>query len=328
LALARISVILLFAIVFTREFAIGQSSISKDMETNPPNWRTPTLGGMQFWTDHRWWFGWRIQNNALTGHWRLLDANNVRQAWGTREHCLQVLDNLIRSDQARPPFALGRVVLLMHGLMRTSRSMGAIARALEDADLGTPVSAEYASTRASIAVHSQAFRELVENLPDKPRLTVVGHSMGNIVVRHAIAQWQRSGDPMGVLRRFDGMVMLGPPNQGASIARRLAKTGLFEIITGQGGMELGKSWSAFQEDLAIPPFPFAIVSGRLTGPLSYNPLIDGEGDFVVTVDETQLDGAAATVEFPVLHSFLMDDPQVQRFTVDFLKSPLPKTSPL
>ncbi|MGN6547535.1 MAG: hypothetical protein ACTHK7_20955, partial [Aureliella sp.] len=32
----------------------------------------PTLGGQQFWTDHRWNDGWRLQQNALTGHWRVL----------------------------------------------------------------------------------------------------------------------------------------------------------------------------------------------------------------------------------------------------------------
>ena len=46
----------------------------------------PTLGGRQFWSDRLVYGGWRIQENFLTGHSRLLDAGNVRRAWGTFAH--------------------------------------------------------------------------------------------------------------------------------------------------------------------------------------------------------------------------------------------------
>ena len=54
-----------------------------------PNFNVPlkTTGGTQWWTDFEVREGYRIQQNALTGHWRLLDASDVRQAWGKREAC-------------------------------------------------------------------------------------------------------------------------------------------------------------------------------------------------------------------------------------------------
>ena len=52
-----------------------------------PNLPTPTLGGRQFWTDYQWNDGWRIQQNAITGHWRLLSPNRIRHAWGSRAAC-------------------------------------------------------------------------------------------------------------------------------------------------------------------------------------------------------------------------------------------------
>ncbi len=106
---------------------------------------------------------------------------------------------------------------------------------------------------------------MIESLPGKPKIDLVAHSMGNIVIRHALADWQRAGDPTGALSRFQKMVMLGPPNQGAMIAKRLAKTGVFGVVTGAGALELGPAWESLEPRLAIPNFPFAIVAGNVSG---------------------------------------------------------------
>ena len=38
----------------------------------------PTFGGLQVWTDHSYRQGYRIQHNAVTDNWRLLDDNDRR----------------------------------------------------------------------------------------------------------------------------------------------------------------------------------------------------------------------------------------------------------
>ncbi len=113
------------------------------------------------------------------------------------------------------------------------------------------------------------------------------------------------------------MVMLGPPNQGAAIARRLAPTKIFGWVTGKGGLELGAEWDAFEKKLAVPPFPFHIIAGDLQTPIA-NPLVDGEGDFVVSLEEAQLRGAKSFQTVPVLHSFLMDNADAMDTTVELL----------
>lgn len=47
-----------------------------------PNIPFPTLGGKQFWTDRYIYSGWRIQENVITGHSRLLDPGDMRRCWG------------------------------------------------------------------------------------------------------------------------------------------------------------------------------------------------------------------------------------------------------
>ncbi len=149
-------------------------------------------------------------------------------------------------------------------------------------------------------------------------ISFVGPQHGNIVVRHAIGDWQREGNTE-LLDRIKHVVMLGPPNQGASIARQLGRTGVFGWVAGQGAMELGRNWNELESRLAIPHCPFGIIAGRLPDTSLSNPLVEGEGDFLVSVEETKLEGAADFLEVPVMHTFLMDDPQVQQAVKNFLE---------
>ncbi|MFN5469518.1 MAG: esterase/lipase family protein [Pirellulaceae bacterium] len=283
----------------------------------PINLAMPTLGGMQFWTDHRWWKGWKIQQHASTGHWRLIDPLLVRRAWGPLESCEATLRKAMEAEPHQPE---KHVTILLHGLMRTSRSMTPLATSLKQQRPGEMICFEYASTRASIDRHAEAFRNLVESLEGSPTIDLAAHSMGNIVVRRAIYDWRRpGGDPKCVLARLRSMVMLGPPNQGASIAKQLGRLELFGWITGRGGMELGPKWEDLSRKLSIPPCPFAVVAGKLDPRIPQNPLVEGASDFVVSVEETKLEGMTDFLEVPCLHSFLMDDLRVQQQVAHFMQ---------
>ena len=91
-----------------------------------PNIKTPTLGGKQLWTDHAWRHAWKVQQNVLTGHWRLIDDRQVRQTWGSREACEQMLWEKVPDSRLEHD----RVFILIHGLMRTTGSMKPIGKAL------------------------------------------------------------------------------------------------------------------------------------------------------------------------------------------------------
>lgn len=86
----------------------------------------------------------------------------------------------------------------------------------------------------------------------------------------------------------------------------------------EGGVELGPKWQQLEAQLAIPSCPFGIVAGRLPDTNFQNPLVEGASDFVVSVEETRLEGATDFLEVPRLHSFLMDDPVVQQAVDNFL----------
>jgi len=276
----------------------------------------PTFGGLQVWTDHSYRQGYRIQHNAVTDNWRLLDGNDRRWMWGTRAQCEAFLNKVAkRSQSILDP---QRCIVLVHGLMRTKHSMTPLTKVLQKKCDCEIVSFSYASTRGNIGEHAAALQEFLESLPESWTLSFVGHSMGNIVIRHLIADLQDNQKHSQLLSRCQQMVMLGPPNQGAAIARQLSSLGMFEWIAGEGAMELGPDWDEFSESLATPPFPFSIVAGEVENKAIQNPLLDNASDFVVEVDEARLEGSESFVVVPALHSFLMKDAQVQEFVVDFL----------
>lgn len=62
-------------------------------EVLPINVTLPTMGGEVFWDTILENDGWKLQYNKLTQHARVLDNNNFRRAWGTREQMLDVFYN-------------------------------------------------------------------------------------------------------------------------------------------------------------------------------------------------------------------------------------------
>ncbi|MDP1562205.1 MAG: lipase [Pirellulaceae bacterium] len=290
------------------------------MPSNPKR-GTPTLGGKQFWTDFRWWHGLRLQQNQVTRHWRVLSAQDRRVASGDLKSCLR----LYREQRSKiSELPADRVVVLVHGLMRTSSSLKRLGRYLETQGWSAVVDFRYASSRATISCQAAALHSVIKHLPGAPRLSFVGHSLGNIVIRHMIGDWQRSANGMSFLDRLDRIVMLAPPNQGAAIARALGYTGLFQLITGRAGTQLGSGWPEIESRLAVPPCPVAIIAGDASIG-KWNPLVPAPSDLVVAVAETSLPTVKDHMIVPAIHSFIMENKRVQEATAKFLNGmPLPE----
>ena len=65
------------------------------------NWKIPTIGGKQFWSDVKIIGGWRIQQNVFSDHYRLLNKKDVRQAWGREDQCEEALKRAIESGKVK-----------------------------------------------------------------------------------------------------------------------------------------------------------------------------------------------------------------------------------
>jgi hypothetical protein len=114
--------------------------------------------------------------------------------------------------------------------------------------------------------------------------------------------------------------MLAPPNNGAEFARKFADNKLFQAIWGKSGLELAHAWETLEQHLAVPACEFAIIAGGTGESSGNNPLLTGDDDFVVSVEETKLPGANDFAMLPVLHSLIMDDPKAREYTLRFFRN--------
>ena len=315
----------------------GQDTSEKD-ETQ---FAMPTMGGKQFWSDELFFHKWRIQRNVFTGSYRLLDEDDRRYASGTYHECRQALEE-IKQKRGLPPMK-GKAVIVLHGLFRSRSSMASLCDFLAERGGYEVFNVSYSSTREDIGEHAQALAHIIDNLDGIEELNFVGHSMGNIVIRHYLGDLKReeaeknqdsSGAPEGdspifidtkigtVPKKrplFHRFVMLAPPNHEAQMATAFGNNFLYQTITGEAGQQLGRQWSEFEPMLATPDFEFAIIAGGKNNDKGYNPWLAGDNDGTVSVESAKLAGARDFAVLPVLHTFIMNDSKVQEMTLDFLQ---------
>lgn len=269
----------------------------------------PTLGGRQFWADVYLYAGWRIQENVLTGHARLIDPGDARHAWGRYRHCHDVFREIRRAGRMAPA---GRdLVLLLHGLGRTKGSLARLAAALGAA--GYEVAGlSYPSTRRGIAGHADRLARLLDALEGTQRVSFVTHSLGAMVVREALS---RAGDWR---RRIavNAAVIIAPPNRGSLLAERLTRMAPLAWLAGPSVRDLTGGAAA---KLPAPPVPFAVIAGARGTATGYNPLLPGDDDGVLAVAETRLDGARDCLVVHQIHTYLANHPETIAAVLAFLK---------
>ena len=311
--------ILLLALLCPAPFASGQQPAKENdqaADAGNVNFPTATMGGVQFWSDELVFHRWRIQLNVFTGHYRLLDEDDYRHAWGTFEQCKAKLDS-IRREKSLPPMK-GTAVLTLHGLIRSRDVMEGIGTYLEQEGDMTWINVSYASTRRTIDDHAASLAKVIENLEGIDEIHFVCHSLGNLVVRRYLGEAGQPQPRWQVDKRIQRFVMLGPPNNGAHFAEIFKENKLFGMILGPSGKQIA-AWPDVQKRLATPKCEFGIIAGSLKGTLTSNPLVKGEDDFILSVEETRLSGACDFCAVPLLHGDLMHDEEVQKKVLTFLK---------
>ena len=322
----------------------GERTAAAAEDSAPWNLVSPTLGGMQFWTDELVWCDWRIQRNAWTGHCRLLDPDNRRIGWGSFDDCRRLW--VARRAELMLPAPRKPVVILMHGLGRSRDKMQPLADYLARETDYDIVNFSYASTREDVAKHAASLAHVVDGLNGAERVDFVCHSLGNIVLRRYLndrdeAAQRAAAKPMGRPANrpaeqpgateppqvavttspppLGRIVMLGPPNNGAQIARKLRDVVVFRVVAGDAGQRLGADADEFDKKLATPKCEFGIIAGSTANGVGRNPLIAGDDDLLVSIEETKLPGAADFIVLNVSHGRLVSDDAAQRATLSFLR---------
>ncbi|NDC63266.1 MAG: hypothetical protein EBZ59_04600 [Planctomycetia bacterium] len=263
------------------------------------------------WSDELVRHDWRLQRRPGTDDFRILDPRDRPVGEGGRNACLETFTSLERSGTI--PEVCGPTVIVLHGLGEGRRSMRPLVDHLRRELDATVLSFGYASTKAGIADHGRSLAAVIAGLPKANRISFVGHSLGGIVVR----RWMAAA-PAADRARLHRLVMLGPPNQGSELARLASRVWVLAALANGAARDLVVDWQSVSRDLAVPACPFGIVAGGKGDDRGFSPLLEGDDDAVVRVDETRLEGADGFLLVPVHHAAMMRNADVQRATVRFL----------
>jgi triacylglycerol lipase len=204
----------------------------------------------------------------------------------------------VAAQAAAPEAAASRpLVVLVHGLGRTSASMLPLKWALEEEGYEV-LNFGYPSTRAGVAELADrlAARVRAEHR-SQPRRPVhwVGHSMGGVLIRWALAE---NPDLAG-----GRVVVLASPANGAAAADR------YEPLVGWILRPLEDLRTAEGSVARRTPPPRNVQVG----------VIAAAWDGKVTVPETHIAGEVDHVVLRGWHTFIMAQPSVQRQVAAFLR---------
>jgi triacylglycerol lipase len=205
------------------------------------------------------------------------------------------------------------VVVLLHGLARSERSMTKLASALT-AEGYDVINVGYASTKAPInTLADEAIGPaLVEaKIRQAARVHFVTHSMGGILIRQYLK--------VRPIERLGRVVMLGPPNQGSEIVDLLGDSRIFSAINGPAGRQLGTKPDSLPNRLGPVDFDLGVIAGDRSINWINSLLIAGADDGKVSVERTKVTGMKAHLVIHATHPYLMRNSRAIRETVHFLR---------
>jgi pimeloyl-ACP methyl ester carboxylesterase len=196
-------------------------------------------------------------------------------------------------------------VVLLHGMGRSRLSMLVLKSRLEKAGYAV-LNFPYAPPLETLDAIT---RDLDLFLREKVRTDcyhLVGHSLGNIVIRNAFKHEMKPG--------LGRVVMLAPPNRPAYLAAELKDVDVYKWLTGDSGQKL--SSEEFYRTLPVPDVAFGIIAGDRGQRFTF----DEPNDGIITVESTKLDGMKDWILLHHTHTFMMNSKDTAAQCIHFLQT--------
>ena len=188
-------------------------------------------------------------------------------------------------------------VVLVHGLLRSERSMRRLADQLTEAGFRTHAFSYPSTGLGPDELVAVLAAEVERCCAGATRLHFVTHSLGGLLVRGYLAR----GHPSGLGR----VVMLAPPNHGSEWVDRYRANPLFLWLLGPTAYELGTGPDGFARRLPAPDFELGVIAGTRSLRPGATRALFGANDGIVSVASARLDGMTDFISVPESHTFIL-----------------------
>jgi pimeloyl-ACP methyl ester carboxylesterase len=207
--------------------------------------------------------------------------------------------------------------LFVHGMGRSPLSGWPLLWRLKRAGL-RPHAFGYAVTASDFSTIADRLVDRMEELARHGHYIVIGHSLGGLLLREAIARLP----PNAVKPRH--LFLLGSPVQAARLAQGLRHNPIFRTLTRDCGQLLGSG----QRMREIKPIGVAVtaVTGIRGAPKPWALFAGEANDGIVSASETAAEWITDRVELPLVHTLLPSSPRVADAILERLESALPARS--
>ncbi len=203
-----------------------------------------------------------------------------------------------------------KLVVLIHGIIAHPYSMWKFENKLSKEGYSV-LNFDYASTKLSMdSVIIELEHEISKYENNYNEIYFVTHSLGSFVARQYLHKNQN--------KKFMNITLIAPPSKGSIVAERFENFPLFKWLYGEAGQKLGKGYDDYWREFPAPNIPFGIIAGGIGTKHGLSPMIPGDDDGTVGVQETIIEGYKDFIIIPGLHSSLLWQNEVINQTLYFM----------
>ncbi len=221
-----------------------------------------------------------------------------------------------RYDGLQARYAEATLVVLQHGMWRSSASLGRLQRSLESHGYEV-LNTSYPSQSESIESHAERLGCALEThlrQREEPyaRLCFVGHSMGGLVIRAYLAGQN--------VHKADTCVFIATPHRGATLADQNKDTLLFRTFMGDdAALQLCTTSQFFKRLKPLDCQAIGTIVGGAGDGAGYSANIPGDDDGIVGVTEAHLHEETNSIRIAQGHTRLTFSDESIRLVLQFLK---------
>lgn len=269
-----------------------------------PDLMSAVLRDRMVWADLAVRGGWRVQREGLTGGCRILDAADKPIVKGDCSAALDAFAAMAPRFNTADPSPLA---VLIHGYNGSRNDLMPLARHLSGLGFRTETVA-LPTFLKGVDDQAQRLNAVVATMGGSGPVLFVAHSMGGLVVRRALAD-----RPQWMARRgTSGAIFIGTPFGGSALARFAAELGVAPL----GGPAVRDLLVPAAEVPLPPPGRWCVIAGG-NGGEGWNPLVPGDDDGMIAVEETRLAAGEDRILIHAMHVGILRHPTtleaVERF---------------